>query len=42
MNWAYDPATLEPLKEIGVPLYLHGSPANINSRGLQAYFAKKE
>jgi glycerophosphoryl diester phosphodiesterase len=41
MNWAYDPATLESLKEIDVPLYLHGSPANINSRGLHAYFAEK-
>jgi glycerophosphoryl diester phosphodiesterase len=41
MNWAKDPAVLDALKATGLPLYLHGSPANINSRSLHAYFAGK-
>lgn len=41
MNWADEPETLEPLLATGVPLFLHGSPLNINSRALHAYFAKK-
>ena len=41
MNWAYDPKFLESVKRTGLPLYLHGSPANINSRALHAYFAER-
>jgi hypothetical protein len=41
MNWANEPSTLDALKATAVPLYLHGSPANINSRSLHTYFGRK-
>lgn len=41
MNWAYEPPTMNALAATGVPIFLHGAPANINSRSLHADFAKK-
>jgi hypothetical protein len=41
MSWAYVESVTERLLEVGLPIYLHGAPANINSRGLQADFAAK-
>jgi len=41
MSWAYVDSVTERLLETGLPIYLHGAPANINSRGLHADFAAK-
>jgi len=41
MSWAYVESVTERLVEIGLPIYLHGAPANINSRGLHSDFAAK-
>ncbi len=41
MSWADRGNTLTRLKESGVPLFLHGSPTNINSRALHAKFEKR-
>ncbi|WP_026942979.1 PI-PLC domain-containing protein [Hellea balneolensis] len=41
MSWAFIDSVTERLVETGLPIYLHGAPANINSRGLHADFAAK-
>ena len=41
MSWAYIDNVTERLLKTGLPIYLHGAPANINSRGLHADFAAK-
>lgn len=41
MSWAYVDSVTERLLETGLPIFLHGAPANINSRGLHADFAAK-
>lgn len=41
MSWANVESVTERLIEIGLPIFLHGAPANINSRGLHADFAAK-
>jgi len=41
MSWAYVDSVTERLLETGLPIYLHGAPANINSRGLHTDFAAK-
>ena len=41
MSWAHIESVTTRLLETGIPIYLHGAPANINSRGLQADFAAK-
>lgn len=41
MSWAYIDSVTKRLLETGLPIFLHGAPANINSRGLHADFAAK-
>jgi len=41
IRWANIDSVREQLLKSGLPVYLHGAPANINSRGLQADFAAK-
>lgn len=41
MSWAYIDNVTKRLLETGLPIYLHGAPANINFRGLHADFAAK-
>ncbi len=41
MSWAHIESVTTRLLETDIPIYLHGAPANINSRGLQADFAAK-
>lgn len=41
MNWANDPRMMKVLRATRIAIYLHGSPANINSRALHATFSAK-
>ena len=41
IRWANIDSVREQLLKSGLPVYLHGAPANINSRGLQTDFAAK-
>lgn len=41
VGWAAEPGTLTSLLQTRVPIYLHGSPYNINSRALHLDFAEK-
>jgi len=41
MSWALVDVAMQRLSDTGLPLYLHGAPSNINSRGLHSDFAAK-